>query len=59
MQRRSLSLLFLALALSLGGLAAYAALSGGRALVVALAAAGLAVWLVDVARKAWPGRRNT
>ena len=49
-----LSLLFLAIAVALGGLAVYAALSGGRAVVVGLAAAGLALWLGDLARKAWP-----
>jgi hypothetical protein len=53
-QRRVLSLLFLMIAVALGGLAVYAALSGGRALVIGLAAAGLALWMGDLARKAWP-----
>ena len=54
MQRRLLSLLFVVIAAVLGALAFYAALSGGRALIIGLAAAGLAVWMGDLARKAWP-----
>ena len=54
MHRRALSLLFLTIAIALGGLAVYAVLSGGRALVVGVAAAGLALWMGDLARKAWP-----
>ena len=54
MQRRALSILFAAIATALGVLAVYAALSGGRAIVVALAAAGLALWMADLARRAWP-----
>ena len=54
MHRRALSLLFLMIAIALGGLAVYAVLSGGRAIVVGLAAAGLALWMGDLARKAWP-----
>jgi hypothetical protein len=53
-QRRWLALLFCLIALSLGAIAVYAALSGGRALIVGLAAAGLALWMGDLARKAWP-----
>jgi len=49
-----LSLLFLTIAVVLGGLAVYAVLSGGRAIVVGIAAAGLALWMGDLARKAWP-----
>ena len=49
-----LSLLFLAIAVALGGLAVYAVLSGGRAIVIGAAAAGLALWMGDLARKAWP-----
>jgi hypothetical protein len=52
-QRRALALLFAAIAVALGAIAVYAALSGGRALVVAAAAAGLALWMADLARKAW------
>ena len=54
MQRRVLSLLFLTIAVALGGLAVYAVLSGGRAIVVGVTAAGLALWMGDLARKAWP-----
>ena len=54
MQRRALSVLFLAIAVTLGGLAVYAVLSGGRAIVIGLAAAGLALWMGDLARRAWP-----
>ena len=54
MQRRVLSILFLTIAAALAGLAVYAVLSGGRAVVVAVAAAGLAVWMGDLARRAWP-----
>ena len=54
MQRRALSLLFLAIAIALGALAVYAVLSGGRAIVIGIAAAGLALWMGDLARKAWP-----
>ncbi len=53
-QRRWLTLLFSLIALSLGAIAVYAATSGGRALIVALAAGGLALWMADLARKAWP-----
>ena len=54
MQRRALSFLFLAIAIALAALAAYAVLSGGRAIVIGLAAAGLALWMGDLSRKAWP-----
>ena len=40
MQRRALSILFAVIAISLGGLAIYAILSGGRAIVIGLAAPG-------------------
>ena len=53
-QRRVLSLLFLTIAVALAALAVYAALSGGRAIVVGLAAAGLAIWMADLGRRAWP-----
>ncbi len=54
MQRRLLSLLFLTIAAVLGALAVYSVLSGGRALIVGIASAGLALWMADLARKAWP-----
>jgi hypothetical protein len=57
-QRRALGLLFGAIALSLGAVALWAALEGGRAWIVALAAAALALWMADLARKARPLRRE-
>ena len=57
MQRRALSILFLTIALALGGLAVYAVLSGGRAVVIGIAALGLALWMGDLARKVWPYER--
>jgi hypothetical protein len=51
-QRRALGLLFAALALGLGAVAVFSALAGGRAWIVAVAAAALALWLADLARKA-------
>jgi hypothetical protein len=56
-QRRLLGLLFAALAVGLGLVAVYSALEGGRAWVIALAAAALALWLGDLARRAVPRRR--
>jgi len=53
-QRRALSLLFLTIAVALAALALYAVLSGGRAIVIGVAALGLALWMGDLARKAWP-----
>jgi hypothetical protein len=55
-QRRLVALLFLGIGISLAALAVFAATSGGRALIVAVAAAGLAAWMGDLARKAWPKR---
>ncbi|MFN8224073.1 MAG: hypothetical protein U0R50_12600 [Gaiellales bacterium] len=51
MQRRALGVLFAAIAVSLGLIAVWAGLSGGRAWVVALAAAALALWMGDGARR--------
>ena len=51
-QRRLLGLLFAALAAGLGFVAVYAALEGGAAWVIALAAAALAAWMGDLARRA-------
>jgi hypothetical protein len=53
-QRRALSILFAVIAISLGALAIYAILSGGRAIVIGLAAAGIGLWMADLSRKAWP-----
>ena len=54
MQRRALSILFAVIAISLGGLGIYAILSGGRAIVIGVAAIGLALWMADLSRKVWP-----
>jgi hypothetical protein len=56
-QRRLLGLLFAALAVGLGLIAVYSALHGGVGWVVAFAAAVLAVWLGDLARRALARRR--
>jgi hypothetical protein len=56
-QRRALGLLFAVLAAGLLLVATAAAREGGAAWVVALAAAVLALWLVDLARRALARRR--
>jgi hypothetical protein len=56
-QRRLLGLLFVALALGLALVAVFAALEGGSAWVIALAAAALAVWLGDLGRRGLRRRR--
>jgi hypothetical protein len=53
-QRRALGVLFAVIALSLAAVAVWSALEGGRAWVIAAAAAGLALWMADLARNAWP-----
>jgi hypothetical protein len=53
-QRRALSILFAVIAISLEALAVYAILSGGRAIVIGIAALGLGLWMADLSRKAWP-----
>jgi hypothetical protein len=55
--RRALGLLFAALATGLGLIAVFSALEGGRAWVIALAAAALAVWMGTLARRGL-GRRT-
>jgi hypothetical protein len=50
-QRRLLGLLFAVLSAGLGLIAVFSALEGGRAWVVALAAAVLAFWMADLARR--------
>jgi hypothetical protein len=50
--RRALGLLFVVLSAGLGLVAVYSALEGGTALVIAFAAAVLALWLGDLARRA-------
>ena len=52
MHRRALGLLFTVLAAGLGSIAVLSALEGGRAWVIALAAAALALWMADLARRA-------
>ena len=49
--------IFAALAIGLGLIAVYAALAGGSAWVIALAAAALALWMADLARRALVRRR--
>jgi hypothetical protein len=51
MQRRALGALFAALGVALALVAVFSALEGGRAWIVALAAAGLAAWMGDLARR--------
>jgi len=53
-QRYALATLFSVIAVSLALVAAWSALEGGRAWVIALAAAVLAVWMGDLARRTWP-----
>jgi hypothetical protein len=50
--RRALGLLFAALSAGLALVAVFSALEGGGALVIALAAAVLAVWMGGLARRA-------
>jgi predicted lipid-binding transport protein (Tim44 family) len=57
-QRRLLGLLFAVLAVGLGLIAFFSALEGGGAWVIALAAAALAFWLGDLARRALVRRRS-
>jgi hypothetical protein len=51
-RRRPLGALFLVLAAGFAGVAVYAALSGGAAWVVAVAAGALAVWMGESALRA-------
>jgi len=56
-QRTLLGVLFSILAAGLALIAVYAALAGGRAWVVALAAGALAAWMGDFARRVLVRRR--
>jgi hypothetical protein len=56
-QRHFLGLLFAALAAGLGLIAVFSALEGGGAWVIALAAAALALWMGDLARRVLVRRR--
>jgi hypothetical protein len=58
MQRVAMAVLFGAIAVSLVGVAVWAGLEGGRAWVIALAAAALGLWMADLARRAVPPRRE-
>ena len=51
-QRRALGILFLAIGVSLVVIAAWSAVEGGRAWIVAVAAVGLGVWMADLGRRA-------
>ncbi len=53
-----LGVLFTALALGLALIAVYAAVAGGSAWVIAIAAAALAAWMGDLARRALVRRRG-
>ena len=52
MHRRALGMLFAVLAAGLALIAIFSAFEGGRAWIVAAAAAALAVWMADLARRA-------
>jgi hypothetical protein len=58
MQRVALAVLFGAIAVSLVAVAVWAGLEGGRAWVIALAAAALGLWMADLARRVVPRRRE-
>jgi hypothetical protein len=57
-QRRALSLLFCVIAAALAALGVYSLVSGGRAVIIGVAALGLALWMADLGRRAWPHRRR-
>jgi hypothetical protein len=57
-QRRILGILFAMLAAGLALVAVFSALEGGGAWVIALAAAALALWLGDLARRALIRKRG-
>jgi hypothetical protein len=52
-QRRALGVLFLAIALALGAVSAWSAQQGGRAWIICLTAALLALWMAELARNAF------
>ena len=51
MHRRGLGVLFALLATGLGAVAVFSAVEGGRAWVIAIAAAAVGLWLADLARR--------
>jgi hypothetical protein len=55
--RRALGVLFTALAAGLLAIAVFSALAGGRAWVLALAAAALAIWMAGLAVRVLSPRR--
>jgi hypothetical protein len=55
--RRALGLLFAVLAAALLAVALLSALAGGRAWVIAVAAAAVGLWMADLARRALAPRR--
>ena len=55
--RRALGLLFAVLAAGLVAIAVLAALEGGRAWVIAAAAAAVGLWMADLARRVLVPRR--
>ncbi|HEX6723839.1 MAG TPA: hypothetical protein VF073_01225 [Gaiella sp.] len=57
MQRYALAGLFGVISASLALVAIWAALSGGRAWVVAFGAAAIALWMGDLSRRVWPSRQ--
>ncbi len=57
MQRQLLGLLFAVLAVGFGLVAVFSGLEGGRAWIIALAAAALGFWMADLARRALVRRR--
>ena len=56
MHRRALGILFVVLAAGLALIALFSALEGGRAWVIALAAAALAAWMAGLAWRALVGK---
>jgi hypothetical protein len=58
MQRYALAGLFAAISVSLALVAVWAALSGGRAWVVAFGAGAVALWMADLSRRVWPSRQG-
>ena len=57
MHRRALGVLFAGLAAGFLGIAIYSAFAGGRAWVLAVAAAAISAWMADLARRALASRR--
>ena len=58
MQRIALAVLFAVIGACLAAIAVFAALAGGGAVVIAIAAGALSLWMLDLARRAAPRRRR-